>query len=35
MKMSSKKHSPIQRYYRDYKYFDRRKFRNNLNKKLS
>ena len=35
MKMSFKKHSPIERHYRDYKYFDRSKFRNNLNKKLS
>ena len=35
MKMSVKKHSPIERHYRDYKYFERSKFRNNLNKKLS
>ena len=31
MKMSFKKHSPIERHYRDYKYFDRSKFKNNLN----
>ena len=30
-----KKHSPIERYYRDYKHFDRTKFKNNLNEKLS
>ena len=35
MKTSLKKHSPIERYYRDYKYFDRSKFKNNLNEKLS
>ena len=35
MKMSFKKHSPIERHYRDYKYFDRTKFENNLNEKLS
>ena len=35
MKMSFKKHSPIERHYRDYKYFDRTKFKNNLNEKLS
>ena len=35
MKMSFKKHSPIERHYMDYKYFDRTKFKNNLNKKLS
>ena len=35
MKMSFKKHSPIERHYRDYKYFDRAKFKNNLNEKLS
>ena len=35
MKMSFKKHSPIERHYRDYKYFDRTKFENNLNKKLN
>ena len=29
------KDSPIERHYRDYKYFDRSKFKNNLNKKLS
>ena len=33
--MSFKKHSPIERHYRDYKYFDRTKFKNNLNEKLS
>ena len=32
--MSFKKHSPIERHYRDYKYFDRTKFKNNLNEKL-
>ena len=35
MKMSFKKHSPIERHYRDYKYFYRTKFKNNLNEKLS
>ena len=35
MKMSFKKHSPIERHYRDYKYFDRTKFKNNLNENLS
>ena len=35
MKMSFKKHSPIERHYRDYKYFDPTKFKNNLNKKSS
>ena len=35
MKMSFKKHSPIERHYRDYKYFDRTRFKNNLNEKLS
>ena len=35
MKMSFKKHSPIETHYRDYKYFDRTKFKNNLNAKLS
>ena len=35
MKMSFKKHSRIERHYRDYKYFDRTKFKNNLNEKLS
>ena len=35
MKMSFKKHSPIEKHYRDYKYFDRTKFKNNLNEKLS
>ena len=34
MKMSFKKHSPIERHYRDYRYFDRTKFKNNLNEKL-
>ena len=29
------KHSPIERHYRDYKYFDRSIFKNNLNEKLS
>ena len=35
MIISFKKHSLIERHYRDYKYFDRSKFKNNLNKKLS
>ena len=35
MKMSLKKHSPIERHYRDYKYFDRTRFKNNLNEQLS
>ena len=35
MKMSFKKYSPIERHCRDYKYFDRNKFKNNLNKKLN
>ena len=35
MKMSFKKHSPRETHYRDYKYFDRTKFKNNLNEKLS
>ena len=35
MKMSFKKHSPIERHYRDYKYFDRTRFKNNLNEQLS
>ena len=35
MKMSFKKHSSIERHYRDYKYFDPTKFKNNLNEKLS
>ena len=35
MKMSFKKHSPIERLYWDYRYFDRSKFKNNLNEKLS
>ena len=36
VKMSFKKHSPIERHYRDYyRYFDRSsKFKNNVNKKL-
>ena len=34
MKMPFKKHSIIERHYRDYKYFDRTKFKNNLNEKL-
>ena len=35
MKMSFKRHSLIERHYRDYKYFDRIRFKNNLNEKLS
>ena len=35
MKMPLKKQSPIERHYRDYRYFDQTKFKNNLNKKLS
>ena len=35
MKMSFEKHSPTEKRYRDYKYFDRSKFKNNLNEKLS
>ena len=35
VKMSFKKHSPIKRHYRDFKYFDQTKFKNNLNEKLS
>ena len=35
IKMSFKKHSPIERHYRDYKYFDQARFKNNLNEKLS
>ena len=35
MKMLFKKHSRLGRHYRDYKYFDRTKFKNNLNEKLS
>ena len=35
MKMLFKKHSPIERYYRNYKYFDGNRFKNNLIKKLS
>ena len=36
-KMPFNKHSPIERHYRDYKYFDfdQNKFKNNLNEKLS
>ena len=33
--MSFKKHSTIKRHYSDYKYFDRSKFKNNRNEKLS
>ena len=33
--MSFKNHSPIERHYSDYKYFDRSKFKNNRNEKLS
>ena len=35
MKMSFKKHFPIERHDRDYKYFDRSKFKNNPYEKLS
>ena len=35
MIMCFKKNSPIKRHYRDYKYFDRTRFKNNLNEKLS
>ena len=35
MKISFKKHSPLERHYRDYKFFDWTKFKNNLNEKLS
>ena len=35
MKMSFKKHSSIERVYRDYKYFNQTKFKNNLNEQLS
>ena len=35
MKMSFKKHSPIERHNREYKYFDQTKFKNNLNEKLN
>ena len=31
MKMSFKKHTPIERHYRDYEHFDRTKLKNNLN----
>ena len=34
MKMSFKKYSPIERHYRNYKYFDRTESKNNLNEKL-
>ena len=34
MKMLFKKHSPIEGHYRDYKYFDRTRFKNNLNEKI-
>ena len=34
MKMSLKKHFPMERYYRDYKYFDQTRFKNNLNENL-
>ena len=34
-KMSFKKHSPIERYCRDYKYFDQTNFKNNPNEKSS
>ena len=33
--MSFKKHSTIERHYSDNKYFDRSKFKNNRNEKLS
>ena len=33
--MSFKKQSPTERHNRDYKYFDRTKFKNNLNEELS
>ena len=35
MKMSFKKHPPIERHYRDYKYFDQTRFKISLNEKLS
>ena len=35
MKMSLKKYSLVERHYRDYKYFDQTKFKNNLNEKLN
>ena len=35
MKMSLQKHSRSERHYRNYKYFDWNKFKNNLNEKLS
>ena len=34
MKMSFNKHSSIERHYKDYKYFDQTKFKNNFNEKL-
>ena len=34
IKMSFKKLSPIERHYRDYKYYDQTKFESNLNEKL-
>ena len=33
--MSFKMHSPLKRQYKDYKCFDRTRFENNLNEKLS
>ena len=35
MKMSFKKHSFTERHYKDYKYFNRTKFKNNLNEKFN
>ena len=35
MKKSFKKHSPIERHNREYKYFDLTKFKHNLNEKLN
>ena len=35
MKIPFKKHFPIERHNRDKKYFDRIKFKNNLNEKFS
>ena len=35
MKMSFKKHPPIERHYRGYKYFDQTRFKISLNEKLS
>ena len=34
IKLSFKKLSPIERHYRDYKYYDQTKFESNLNEKL-